>query len=63
MAVVISRSEINRMKETYLPECDHEYWGLGPLTEFDIFEANHAYEDWEIIEDVKEEKDGKKARV
>lgn len=52
--IFISRSEINRMKKNYLPECDHEYWGLGPLTEFDIFEAEHCYEDWEIIEDVKE---------
>lgn len=24
------------------------------LTEFDLFENEHCYEDWEIIEDVKE---------
>ena len=51
--VFITRSEINRMKENVLPDCDTEYWGVT-LTEFDIFEAEHSCEDWEIIEDVKE---------
>lgn len=50
----ISRSEINRMKANVLPDCETEYWGMT-LTEFDIFESQHCYEDWEIIEDVKEE--------
>ena len=50
----ITRSEINRMKKNVLPDCDTEYWGVT-LTEFDIFEAEHAYEDWYIIEDVKEQ--------
>jgi hypothetical protein len=55
--VVISRSEIERMKKNVLPDCDTEYWGMT-LTEFDIFEHNHSNEDWEIIEDMKEENDG-----
>lgn len=50
----ITRSEINRMKKNVLPDCETEYWGMT-LTEFDIFEHEHSYEDWQIIEDVKEE--------
>ena len=50
----ITRSEINRMKKNVLPDCETEYWGMA-LTEFDIFENEHCYEDWHIIEDVKEE--------
>lgn len=50
----INRSDINRMKKNVLPDCDTEYWGVT-LTEYDIFEAEHAYEDWCIIEDVKEQ--------
>ena len=50
----ITRSEINRMKANVLPDCETEYWGMA-LTEFDIFENEHCYEDWQIIEDVKEE--------
>lgn len=53
MTVVISRSEIERMKKNYLPDCETEFWGME-LTEFDIFEHNHSYEDWEIIEDMKD---------
>ena len=45
--VFITRSEINQMKENIIDE------ELG-TTEFDIFENEHCYEDWEIIEDVKE---------
>lgn len=52
--VSITRSEINRMKKNVLPDCETEYWGMT-LTEFDIFEHNHCDEDWNIIEDVKEE--------
>lgn len=55
--VVISRSEIERMKKNYLPDCDTECWGMC-LTEFDIFEHNHSNEDWEIIEDMKEDENG-----
>ena len=50
----ITRSEINRMKKNVLPDCETEYWGMT-LTEFDLFENEHCYEDWHIIEDVKEE--------
>ena len=42
----ITRSEINRMKKNIIDE------EIG-LTEFDIFESEHEYEDWHIIEDVK----------
>lgn len=52
--LLITRSEINRMKKNVLPDCDTEFWGMT-LTEFDIFEHEHSYEDWQIIEDVKEE--------
>ena len=46
--VFITRSEINRMKKNIIDE------ELG-TTEFDIFENEHCYEDWNVIEDVKEE--------
>ena len=45
--VFISRSEINKMKKKTID------YKTG-MTEFDLFEANHAYEDWKIFEDVKE---------
>lgn len=45
--VFITRSEINRMKKNIIDE------ELG-TTEFDIFENEHCYEDWNVIEDVKE---------
>lgn len=44
--IVIARSEINRMKRTY---CDTINGMI--LSEFDVFEANHCNEDWNIIED------------
>lgn len=52
--ITITRSEINRMKKNVLPDCETEYWGMT-LTEFDIFEHNHSDEDWDIIEDEKED--------
>ena len=42
----INRSKINSMKKNIIDE------ELG-ITEFDIFESEHEYEDWQIIEDVK----------
>lgn len=45
--VTITRSDINRMKRTY---CDTLENGII-LSEFDVFEADHCYEDWNIIED------------
>lgn len=44
--ITITRSEINRMERTY---CD-TINGMV-LSEFDVFEANHWNEDWNIIED------------
>lgn len=44
--ITIARSEINRMERTY---CD-TINGLI-LSEFDVFEAEHCNEDWNIIED------------
>ena len=44
----INRSKINDMKKNII---DDE---LG-ITEYDFFEAEHCYEDWHIIEDVKEQ--------
>ena len=44
--VFISRSEINRMKKNVVDE-------VTGATEFDLFENEHCYEDWQIIEDVK----------
>ena len=47
--IFITRSEINKMSKNVI---DKE----TGMTEMDIFEANHCYEDWKIIEDVKETK-------
>lgn len=47
--VFISRSEINRMEKNVI---DKE----TGMTEMDLFENQHCYEDWHIIEDVKEVK-------
>lgn len=47
--IVIARSELNKMAKNIL---DKE----TGMTELDLFEANHVYEDWQIIEDVKEDK-------
>ena len=44
--ITIARSDINRMMRTY---CDTVN-GIT-LSEFDVFEADHCYEDWNIIED------------
>ena len=44
--ITIARSEINRMERTY---CDTINGVI--LSEFDIFEADHCNEDWNIIED------------
>lgn len=44
--ITIARSDINRMKRTYYDTVN----GII-LSEFDIFEADHCYEDWNIIED------------
>lgn len=46
--VFITRSEINRMKKNVI---DKE----TGMTEMDLFENQHCYEDWHIIEDAKEE--------
>lgn len=45
--ITIARSDINRMKRTY---CDTLENGII-LSEFDVFEADHCYDDWNIIED------------
>lgn len=47
--IFITRSEINEMSKNII---DKE----TEMTEMDLFEAQHCYEDWKIIEDVKEEK-------
>jgi hypothetical protein len=47
--VTISRSELNKMAKKVL---DKE----TGMTELDYFESQHCYEDWNIIEDVKEDK-------
>lgn len=47
--VFINRSEINRMKKNVIDR-------KTGMTEFDLFENQHCYEDWKIFEDVKEEK-------
>lgn len=47
--VVIARSELNKMAKNVL---DKE----TGMTEYDLFENQHCYEDWQIIEDVKESK-------
>ena len=45
--VFINRSEINRMQKHII---DKE----TGMTELDAFENQHCYEDWQIIEDMKE---------
>ena len=44
--VIISRSELNEMAENVLDE-------ETGLTEYDLFENQHCYEDWQIIENTK----------
>lgn len=44
--VFITRSKINKMSKKVI---DKE----TGMTELDLFEANHCFEDWHIIEDVK----------
>ena len=48
MAVFINRSELNAMAKHVI---DH----ATGMTELDAFEARHCYEDWQVIEDVKEQ--------
>ena len=45
--VYISRSELNAMHNNIIDE-------ETGLTEYDLFENAHCYEDWEIFEDVKD---------
>lgn len=45
--VVITRSEINKMTKNVI---DRE----TGMTEYDLFENQHCYEDWQVIEDVEE---------
>lgn len=47
--VTISRSELNKMIKNVI---DKE----TGMTEYGLFENKHCYEDWQIIEDVKENK-------
>lgn len=47
--VTIARSELNKMAKTII---DKE----TGMTEYDLFENQHCFEDWQIIEDVKEDK-------
>ena len=47
--VTITRSELNKMAKNII---DRE----TGMTEYDLFENQHCYEDWNIIEDVKENK-------
>ena len=46
--IFIKRSELNRMANHIL---DDE----TEMTELDLFEYEHCFEDWEVIEDVKAE--------
>lgn len=46
--VFITRSQINKMKKNIIDR-------QTGMTEFDYFENQHCYEDWNVIEDVKEE--------
>jgi hypothetical protein len=46
--ITIKRSEINKMASNVLDE-------ETGITEYDLFESNHCYEDWHIIEDTKPE--------
>ena len=45
----ITRSELNKMSKNVIDTATG-------ITEYDIFENQHCYEDWNIIEDVKEDK-------
>ena len=47
--VTITRSKLNKMARSVI---DKE----TGMTEYDLFENQHCYEDWNIIEDVKENK-------
>jgi len=47
--VVITRSEINKMTKNVI---DRE----TGMTEYDLFENQHCYEDWQVIEDMEESK-------
>lgn len=47
--VTITRSEINKMEKHVIDE-------ETGMTEMDLFENQHCFEDWNIIEDVKEDK-------
>ena len=48
--IFITRSELNRMAKQVIDT------STG-MTALDRFENEHCYEDWEVIEDVKEDKD------
>ena len=47
--ITIARSKLNKMAENVIDK------NTG-LTEYDLFENQHCYEDWNIIEDVKGDK-------
>ena len=47
--VTITRSKLNKMIKNVID------MATG-MTEYDLFESRHCYEDWNIIEDVKEDK-------
>ena len=47
--VTITRSELNKMAKNVIDI------STG-MTEYDLFESQHCCEDWNIIEDVKEDK-------
>ena len=54
--IFITRSELNRMAKQVLDT------NTG-MTALDRFENEHCYEDWEIIEDVKEKSDDQGMRI
>lgn len=45
--IFIARSELNKMAKKVIDR-------VTGMTELDRFENQHCYEDWHIIEDVKE---------
>lgn len=47
--VFITRSELNQMGQNVIDE-------ETGMTELDLFENDHAFEDWHVIEDEKEVK-------
>lgn len=47
--VTIARSELNKMAKNVV---DRE----TGMTEYDLFENQHCFEDWQIIEDTEESK-------